>query len=151
MSGRLALSAVAIVLLAAPGTGGEKMISKKNLPAPVLQAFEKQHPAAAVKAVRKDVRKEGTFYEIETVDSARSRHFLYQSDGTLTEVEEEIQPADLPRIVLDGLRAKYPSALIRLAERSTRGDHVEYELTITVGRRTMNVVVNAAGKLFKVR
>ena len=147
-------SALALLLAACPhgvGVCGEKKIPKKNLPPAVLQAFEQQHPSATIKAIIRDVRKEGTLYEIESVDSSLSRHLLYQPDGTLVEVEEVIEPEALPQVVLDGLKTRYPSATIRSSERSTRGEHVEYELAITVGRRTMNVVVNAAGKLFKVR
>jgi len=157
MTARRALGgaiALALLLLFVPreqAVGGGKKISKQQLPKPVLETFEAGHPSATLKAVIKDTRKEGTFYEIECNDSSRSRHFLYQSDGTLVEVEESIDPDELPPIVLDGVKAKYRSATIRTAERSTRGEHVEYELVIAVGRRTMKVVVNAAGKLFKVR
>lgn len=129
----------------------EKKISKKELPAEVLKSFEEKYPSAKITGQLKETREGIAYYEIESIDSSRRRDLLFQVDGKIIEVEESISLHELPRFVQDSVRVKFPGATITSAERSTRDSHVEYELVLGDGKKTREVVVNSAGKVFKIK
>ncbi len=129
----------------------EQKISKKALPAAVLKSFEEHYPTAAIKGQAKETREGVIFYEIESVDSSISRHTLFESNGTIAEVEESISINNLPQFIQDSVKAKYPLAVITSAESITRDNHVEYELALKTGTRKMEIIVSPNGKIFKIK
>ena len=63
------------------------------------------------------------------------------ADGTIEEVEREIDPAEVPKVVMDAVKAKYPGFTARRVEANERGGQlVEYNIE---GRRS-------DGKMFDV-
>ena len=130
---------------------GEKPIAKKNIPAAVLSSFQQRYPNAKIVGQSKEVKGKIVNYEIESMDSTISRNVLFQPDGTLVEVEESIREEDLPAVVRQAVKDKYPSARVDRVESVTRDKHVEYELVLKNGKRSISVVVNSAGKIFKIQ
>lgn len=129
----------------------EKKITKKAIPPEVLKAFEEKYPTAVITGQIRQVRERIPFYEIQSTDSAITRDVLFQEDGTIVEIGESIDESDLPQAVRDGLKDKYPSASVEAVDRVSRGPHVEYEITLTIGKKKVDVVANTAGKVFQVR
>ncbi|HEV8538159.1 MAG TPA: hypothetical protein VGR15_04455 [Bacteroidota bacterium] len=125
-------------------------ISKKLVPTEVLRAFGQKYPTATITGQLKEKREGIVYYEIESIDSSRHRDVLFQADGTLVEVSETISLDDLPQFVRDSVTTKYRDVTILSAERSTRDSHIEYELVLGSGKKRTEVVVNAAGKVFKI-
>jgi hypothetical protein len=128
-----------------------KKISKKDIPAEVMAAFTAKYPTAEIKGQEKQVREKVAFYQIESVDSGKSRDVLFQSDGALVEVAEGVEESQLPDNIQKALKDKYPEGEISGATCVTRGTHIEYEVAIQVGKKTTEVVVNLAGKVFPVK
>ncbi len=129
----------------------EKKIPKKAIPPDVLKSFEEKYPTAVITGQIRQVRERIPFYEIQSTDRAITRDVLFQEDGSIVEIGESINESDLPQTVRDGLKDKYPSASVEEVERVTRGPHVECEITMTVGKRKVEVVANTAGKVFQIR
>ena len=67
-----------------------------QLPAPVTAAFKKAYPSATIRGTAKETENGKTVYEVESVENGKARDFMYAADGAVLEIEEELNPADLP-------------------------------------------------------
>jgi uncharacterized membrane protein YkoI len=101
-----------------------------QLPAPVTAAFKKAYPKATIRGTAKETENGKTVYEVESVENGKARDFMYAADGTVLEIEEEMNPADLPAPVTASLKRLYPKATIAVAERLSKGTAVQFELQI---------------------
>ena len=129
----------------------EKRITKKALPAEVLKSFEEKYPTATIKGQLKETSDGSVYYEIESIDSSRTRNVLFKPDGTIVEIGESTPPERIPQFVQDSVKVKYPDAKIISAESVTRDNHAEYELVLGVGKKTLEVIVSPSGKIFKIK
>jgi hypothetical protein len=139
-----------IFLLAAAGLAplahaGEKKLTRKQMPAPVLAAFHKAYPSATIRGLAVETEHGQTTYEIESLDGKTRRDLSYLADGTLAEIEETIPESGLPAPVLAALKAKHPAAKLLKAEVDTKGAAVTYELRIQEGGRLREVVFRPDG------
>lgn len=140
----------ALVLLAATcltpaARAGEKRIAEKRMPAPVLAAFHKAYPAAAIRGLAVETGQGRTTYEIESLEAGVRRDLSYLADGALVEIEETIPEAALPVPVLAALKAHHPKAKLLKAEKDAKDSVVTYELHINEGGRRHEVVFDADG------
>ncbi len=114
----------------AAGAQTEKAATKVALPAAITEAFQKAYPNGKITGTSKETENGKTVYEVESIDQGQNRDFLYNPDGTVVEMEEQVKPADLPAPVGDALKKLYPKATITKAEKLTRGQTLQYELAI---------------------
>jgi uncharacterized membrane protein YkoI len=71
-------------------------------------------------------------------------------DGTIVEIEKEIEAKDLPAAVTAALKAKYPGSEVKEAEEVTKGDKVSYEVEIaTADEKELEVTLDRDGKILK--
>ena len=71
---KMALALVAALTLTA---GDSQPVAKKDLPAPVLAAFQKAYPTAKLKACSSEQRDGKTCYELESKDGKTERDLIY--------------------------------------------------------------------------
>jgi uncharacterized membrane protein YkoI len=128
---------------------GDKKISKKDLPPPVLSAFEKAYPKAEIKGLGMETENGKTYYEIESLEGKTKRDILYLPDGTVAEVEEAVPYADLPAPVKAAVGKEYPNGKITKCEKTTRGSEVTFEMVVQEGKSSHEVVIDPAGKVLK--
>jgi hypothetical protein len=117
-----------------------------KLPAPILAAFRTAYPNAAIKNAAKETEDGKTVWEVESIDNGLARDLVYNSDGAIAEVEEQIEPASLPAAVSATLQAKYPKATVTKAERLTKGTTLTYEMTLK-GASAKSVEITPEGKI----
>jgi hypothetical protein len=108
----------------------KKAGAKVQLPAPVASAFKKAYPDAVIKGSSKETENGKTVYEVESVDKGLNRDLLYAADGTVIECEEQVKEADVPAPVIAALKQLYPKATITKAERTTKGQALQYDLAL---------------------
>lgn len=114
-------------------TGQEEAVkagAKVRLPAAVADAFKKAYPDAVISASSKETENGKTVYEVESVDKGLNRDLVYAADGTVLECEEPIAEADIPAPVVAALRQLYPKATITKAEKTTKGQALQYDLAL---------------------
>jgi hypothetical protein len=104
--------------------------AKVQLPAGVVGAFKKAYPDAVIKASAKETENGKAVYEIESVDKGLNRDLLYAADGTVLECEEQIKEADVPAPVMAALKKLYPKGTITKAEKTTKGQALQYDLAL---------------------
>jgi uncharacterized membrane protein YkoI len=139
------LTPVALVALASVVTAQAGQIPKDKVPAPVVQAFAKSYPNAVVKAYSVENEHGKLLFEVESMDGASSRDVTYAADGTMVEMEEGMQPSDLPEAVAKAVALKYPKGRVVKAERLTRGQLVGYEIKISSGGKKVEMTLDANG------
>lgn len=117
----------------------------KAVPPAIKAAFEKKYPNAVIKNIDKEKTNGTMMYEVESIDGKTRRDFLYYEDGTVYEIEETIEPAALPEAITKDIAKEYPKGKIVTAEKITRGNVTEYELTVKSGKKSYEVKFDAAG------
>ena len=122
----------------------EDQIAK--LPKAILDAFKKAYPTAVIKNVAEEKESGKTTWEVESTDRGMARDLVYNPDGTVVDIEEEVAAASLPPAVTAALKAKYPKAIITKAEKLTTGKTFAYELTITGAGEVKSIELTADGK-----
>ncbi|MFI5253077.1 MAG: PepSY-like domain-containing protein [Bacteroidota bacterium] len=138
-----------LLTISVTSTAKDKKITKKNLPASVLSSFQNAYPKAVIKGLGKEVENKTTYFEIESVDGKTNRDILYTADGKAFEIEETIDAASLPPEINTTLNKDYAGAKIVKAERVTRDTVVHYEMQVSIGKKTKEVVFDASGKIVK--
>ena len=146
---RVALIAIAVSLLAISAVAQEKKITAKDVPAAVMSAFKTAYPNATIRGYAREKEKGKVFYEIESREGTLHRDILYNADGTVAEIEESMAATDLPSEVQEAFRKRYPKAVITLAERTTIGDKINYEVSGKVGKKKVSMEVDPSGKVLK--
>lgn len=144
---RAALIAAAVPLLGFSAAAQEKKITAKQVPAAVIAAFKTSYPSATIRGYAQEKENGKVFYEIESREGTTHRDVLYNSDGTVAEIEESIAPTDLPAAAQEAIHKKYPKAVISLAEKTTAGDKVGYEVAARQGKRRITMEFDADGKV----
>lgn len=138
---------VATMFLFRDGSAAEKRIRKADLPAPVQQAAEKETKGATVRGYSTEVEDGQREYEVETTVNGHSRDITFAPDGTLLELEEQVDLNDLPASVRDGLKAKANSGTITKVESiSKQGKIVAYEAKVVKGNKRSEIQVDPDGK-----
>lgn len=116
------------------------------LPTPILDAFKKAYPNAVIKNAAKETEGGKTVWEVESTDNGLARDLVYNPDGTVVDIEEEVPPASLPPAVTAALKAKFPKAAITKAEKKTTGKVLTYEMTITGAGKVTSAEFTPEGK-----
>lgn len=127
----------------------EKKLTKRDLPAAVLAAFEKSYPKAVIQGVGSEKEDSAAYFEVESIDGAVKRDILYATDGTVHEVEESVTMKDLPEAARQSISKDYPHEKIDRVEKITRGSEMTFEVKIGKGKEKMEIVFDAAGKTIK--
>jgi hypothetical protein len=110
--------------------GAKKYTIAAELPAAVKDAFKKSYPTATIRGTAKETEDGKTVYEVESVDKGKARDLMYNIDGSVISIEEEMNAADLPAPVTAALKKLYPKATITVAEKVTEGKTIQYDLQI---------------------
>jgi hypothetical protein len=127
----------------------EKKYSKKDLPAVVLNSFQKEYPKASIKEVSMETEKGVEYWEIESVDGKVKRDLLYTADGKKAEAEETIEMSQVPAVVKSTLAGEYPKGKVDKAEKVMKGSSVTYEFHLKDGGKSHEVVIDTNGKVLK--
>lgn len=144
-----ALIVLASAVAALPLNAQEKKISKKDVPPPVLDAFEKAYPHAKIRGTSNEVENGKTYFEIESMDGNQARDILYLADGTVTEIEEVVAVGALPGAVKTAIDREFPKAKIAKAEKTAKRTEISYEVQVSLGSKKGSLVVDPSGKVLE--
>jgi uncharacterized membrane protein YkoI len=138
---------MAVSLLSISAAAQEKKITAQQVPAAVIAAFKSSYPNATIRGYAQEKENGKVFYEIESREGTTQRDVLYNADGTVAEVEESISASDLPADARQAIKQKYPRAVITLAEKTTAGDTVGYEVSLRNGKKRIGMEFDSSGKV----
>lgn len=138
--------AQAVTPAATPAPVAKAADPAAKLPAPILAAFRQSYPNAVIKGAAKETENGKTVWEVESIDNKLSRDLVYNPDGTVVEIEEQVEPASLPAAVTAALKGKYPAASITKAEKMTKGTALSYEMALK-GAAVKSIEITPDGKI----
>lgn len=150
---QLAMTAMALVVLAGPVRADEEKVPLDKVPKAVLETAKKRFPKAEVVGASKETADNKTVYEIELKQDKKTIDVTLTPEGVLTLIEQEIDAKDLPKAVTKTLDEKYPKATYKLVEEVIAvKDGKEaldfYEaLLITADKKEIEVQVTPDGKI----
>jgi hypothetical protein len=125
----------------------EQRLSKNDLPAAILAAFQKQYPNAKIKEVDKEIEDSTICFEIESRDSTTRRNIIYAIDGRVIEIEEAIIAKQLPGSARAAIAKNYLKGKVEVAEKVIKDDKTTFEVKIESGRENFEAVFDSTGKL----
>jgi hypothetical protein len=139
--------AITTVLLCAMAFSQEKKIKRSDLPAAVEKAVAAQSKDATIRGYSQETEKGQTFYEAEMMVNGHSKDVLFDSNGSIAEVEEEVAIDALPQAVKDGLQAKAGKGRVGKVESLTKHDKlVAFEAVVLTNGKKSEIQVGPDGK-----
>jgi hypothetical protein len=125
----------------------EKTLQKSDLPAAVQKTADEQSKGATVRGYASEVEDGKLQYELQLTVNGHSKDVSIAPDGTVLEVEEQVDLSALPAGVREGLQKKAGAGKIAKVESLTkRGKLVAYEAQILTGKKRSEVQVGPDGQ-----
>ncbi len=146
----LGLLAVSVLAAVALVRADEEAVPLDKAPKAVIAAVKKRFPDAKMTEASKE-----TIYEVTVMEAGKKIDITLTEGGEITTLEKQIDAADLPKAVRDGIDAKYPKATYKVVEQVVRVKHgaetVDYyeALLETADKKTVEVEVAADGTIKK--
>ena len=138
----MALLAVATVVRAQ-----ERAITRADLPAPVAQAIVTQSQGATLRGLAEEREDGQIFYEAELLAGNLTRDVLFDSAGTVVEVEQQFPLDSIPPAVRSALETRAgQGTILRVESLTRRGILVAYEAQVKTNGKRSEIQVGPAGE-----
>jgi hypothetical protein len=132
----------------------EKLTADK-IPQKVMKTIKDRFPDAKITSAEKETAEGTVVYDIELTHKGRKYEMDIKEDGTLIEIEKQVDEKDLPEAVKKALAAKYPKAELddimevnKVKDKKETPDHYEIVL-VTADKKKLEVTVSLDGKSIK--
>jgi hypothetical protein len=135
------------------GKSEAKTMKDADVPAAVRDSVHKRFSGAQVTSVERENENGMVIYDYELKQNGKKYEADVKEDGTILEVEKQLQGSEIPSSIQTAVSSKYPRATItevmevdKVSNGQENKDH--YEATITpAGGKEMDVNVSLDGKL----
>jgi len=125
----------------------EKRIDRSELPKAVEKTVQQQSKGATVRGFSKEKENGKIAYEAKMIVNGQTKDVLIDANGTVLEIEEQIELQALPVDVKAGLQARVGKGKITKVESITKKDKlVAYEAQVTTDGKKSEVQVGPDGK-----
>lgn len=125
----------------------EKKIDRSALPSAVEKTVQAQSQGATVKGFTTEIENGRRVYEAEIMVDGHSRDVSIASDGSISEVEEEVAFGSLPAKVQTALTARARGAkIVKVESLKKKNKLVAYEATTLRGKKHGEVQVGPNGE-----
>jgi hypothetical protein len=111
----------------------------RDVPSPVLAAFQKSYPTATINDVKTERDGNSLAFRLDSTDRGLRRVILYSLTGSVIESSEQVAEKDLPKPVLEAVHAHKKAAFVK-GMKVTRSVTTYFELTLRGTRKTTMVV-----------
>jgi hypothetical protein len=142
------LTTLGVTVAVAGARSDEETIPVERLPMTVRNAIELKFPEARIQRVEEEQEHGRAIYDVDLVRNGRDIDLMLAPDGTILEIERQIDPADLPPAVTGALMTHHIEGTVRWAEVTTRGKRRHYELIVaTPDQSLLDIEFGADGTL----
>jgi Putative beta-lactamase-inhibitor-like, PepSY-like len=128
----------------------EEKVPLDKLPKAVLDGVKAKFPAAELKGASKETENGKTSYEVSLQFNKANHDVILTPEGKITAIEKVIPETDLPKVVAETLKAKYPQATVKTAEQISDADDkiAAYEvLLVLADKKGLEVKFDPNGKV----
>jgi uncharacterized membrane protein YkoI len=143
---------VALGVAAVAADKPEKLEPGK-LPEKISAAVNGRFPGAKVNAAEKEVEDGKVVYDIELTQDGKKYEMDVHDDGTVIEIEKQVEASKLPAAGVKAIEAKYPKSTIKevMEVNKVEGKKetpINYEVTIeTADKKEQEVLLNLDGTI----
>jgi len=140
----LFLLAAALICSAAYSNAAEKKvkIKTKNIPQAITANFKSVYPEGKILKTTARKNDNGNIqYKIRSINGKVKRAIRYTEDGTVTCIEDEINPAVLPDPVKENIAKMYPGSRIIKTEKVTENNATSYEIVIKSPKNKKGIIL----------
>jgi uncharacterized membrane protein YkoI len=144
-----AIAAIAAVVLASLtlASAQEKRIKRSDLPLAVQRSVVEQSGGATIRGFSKEGENGRTLYEVHLTVNGHSKDVLMAPDGTVVELEEQVEIESLPPAVAAGLQIRAGDGKLSKVETLTKkGKLVAYEAQVLTKGKKSEVQVDPDGR-----
>ena len=113
-------------------------LAHAQVPPTLKSAFEKAYPGATISAVTPERDNNRPVFRIDGAQHGKRRSVLYDANGAVIEVLEQVDEKELPQPVAAAMHS-HPRAIYVTGFKVTRSGNVEYRLTVRGTRKTAMV------------
>jgi uncharacterized membrane protein YkoI len=142
---RVIASVAALSIAAAGVSAAERAVKLRDVPAAVQKAMQEETKGAVVKGYARETEKGKVLYEVETRREGRARDVIFDPNGNVVTVEEEVALASIPAAARTAIDKAAAGGRVGMVEKVTEGSAVKYEAHIAKGAKKTEVVVMADG------
>ena len=133
-------------LLADVTATNSSIVNRPVLTPAVQKTVDEQSKGATVRGFSTEKENGLTIYEAELMVNGRSRDVSMDANGSVLEVEEQLDLASLPAAIQDGLKKKAGAGKITRVESLTKkGKLVAYEAVVQDGTKKREIQVGPDG------
>ena len=138
--------AAALLLVSSSLVAQDQKVSESAVPVAVKNTVTTQSHGAIVKGYLTEVEGGKRVYEVEMMVSGHSKDLQISPDGTLMEIEEQVEFASLSPEVQAGLtKAAAGAKIVKVESLIKRGKLVAYEANTVKGARKREIQVGPSG------
>ncbi len=126
-------------------------IDLDKVPEKIMSAVKARFPKAELKSVEKELEDGKVVFDVELKVNGRKYEMDILEDGTVAEIEKEVDIKDFPAAGVKAIEAKYPKATIKeimevnpVKDKKETPDHYEVTLALADGK-SKEVIVSLDG------
>jgi hypothetical protein len=128
----------------------EKKIKREQLPPAVEKTVVTESEGATIKGFATEIEHGQKLYEASLIVNGHIKEMLIDKNGTVVEIEEEVQIEVLPATVQAALKKAAGSGTIEVIESLTKkGKLVAYEAHVKHGKKRSEIQVGPDGEKLK--
>jgi uncharacterized membrane protein YkoI len=140
-----------LALLAPAALAQDEKVDADKLPQKVKDAIKARFPGATITTASKATENGEVIYDIEMTKDGKKHEMDCKEDGTLVDVENQIDAKDLPAAVTSAVKAKYPNSTIKevmevlvVKDKKETRDHFEVVID-TADKKEVELTVSLDG------
>lgn len=126
----------------------KRKISRKEVPAPIQQAFQKIYPGVSIKQAEVKEKNDRLIYHHAGKRNGNEVELVYAMEITLIEQQEDIAISELPPAIAAAIKTAHPNATITETEKITKnGTLLGYEVEIKEGEQKLELRITPDRKI----
>jgi uncharacterized membrane protein YkoI len=136
------------ILIALGGSlaSAETKVKLTDLPPAVQRAVQRETKDTTLVGISKERERGRTVYEVETKGNGKGRDLMFAADGSLLEIEEEVDLNSIPAPARQAIEKQTAGETVKKIESVTHGSMTSYEAQVkTKTRHSREIAVNADG------
>lgn len=124
-------------------------VKKSALPKDIAAKFDQLAGKDKIKKYEVEKGKDGKVeYEAKIITATGEKEIKLDASGKVIEIEKEMEPKDLPEVVLKAIEKAYPKSEIEEAEHVIAGDSEFYEIELEdADDNDIELKVSVTGKI----
>ena len=147
------ITSLAVFALLSSGAMTQEKVDGDKLPQKVKDSLKARFPGHMITQATKELENNEVIYDIEMTVGGKKHEMDCKEDGTIVDIQNEIEPKDLPSAALNAIKAKYPGSTIKevgeilvVKDKKETRDHFEVMIE-TADKKEMELTVSLDGKI----